>query len=338
MGYSGINIQSCSDNVVSTSDDITYLRNIGIQNLAIQIKPTKRQEYSSNPITWQQALLEELDWALDIVQACNDSELRKIKAIIRFNDLVSSDVLNMEINTKDWWDNYTLISLGFWDQVCQKFQGQEIFMFEILSEPAYKLTNSSPAIAPPKPLIEPFYQDALNIMRNYNNEAYFLLSPGPFGRFVQYLNGFTPYKIIDSIRPNKFMYGFHMYVEHDYTHQGVSLNNPRPYYYPSQNYNIIKMNQDFDNIAAWSYQYNYPIYVGEFNATRWSPNAINWVRDVILNIKQVDFHWSFFAYRPYWDKWDPLCDVKNPNDPPAIWDVNYVGYSTPLWKFLLLQF
>jgi hypothetical protein len=340
MAYSGISIQALgnSGGGPSTVADVQILRNAGIETLGIQIKPSKRKAVSNPKITWQQALDEELNWALEMVLACNDSELRQIKVVIRFNDLVSNDPPNLiEMNTDLWWDTYTPISLGFWDQVCQKFVGHEIYMFEIYSEPA-RVDNRPDSPYPIKSELENFYQEALDIVRLYNNYAYFLLSPGPFGRFTQYLHGFTPFNIIDAVRPYKLMYGFHMYIEHKYTHQGIH-GKPRPYFYPSPVYDIIKLNQDFDAISSWSIQYGYPIYMGEFNAARWSPNAIDWVKDVILNAKQADFHWSFFAYKPNFEVWDPYWEVDNPQMPdPADWTIAYLGPNTLLWQFLLTQF
>jgi hypothetical protein len=313
------------------------LRDAGVETLGIQIKPSKRKAVSNPQITWQQGLDEELNWALEMVQACNDSTLRKIKVVIRFNDLVSNDPPNsIEMNTDIWWDTYTPISLGFWEQVCQKFVGQDVYMFEIYSEPA-RVDDRIDSPYPIKSELENFYQEALNIVRFYNNEAYFLLSPGPYGKYVQYLHGFTPFHIIDSIQPQKLMYGFHMYVEHKYTHQGID-NSHRPEMYPSAIFDSNKMSLDFAEIAAWSLQYGYPIYMGEFNAVRYSPNALGWVNDVIYNAKHFKMHWSFFAYKPNFKDWDPFWDVDNPDAYAANWEIAYVGTCTPLWQFLLTQF
>ena len=337
MAYSGISIQSKGGSLATAALDVQVLRDAGVQILGVQIKPTQYKE-KHKPILWEQALTKELEWAFEVVQACNDPELRKIKVVIRFNDLVSNDdSTTLRMNTEEWWDTYTGIALGFWNQVCQKFVGQEIYMFEIYSEPA-RIDNRIDSPYPIKSELENFYQVALNIVREYNNEAYFLLSPGPYGKYDQYLQGFTPFHIIDSVQPQKLMYGFHMYVEHKYTHQGIN-NSHRPEMYPSGSYNNNAMNSYFAGIAAWSLQYGYPIYMGEFNAVRYSPNAIGWVKNVIENAICYDFHWSFFAFKPYWEGWDPYWEVDNSDElNPADWTIAYVGPNTLLWQFLLTQF
>ena len=341
MAYSGVSIQSQGQggNGPATFLDVSFLRNSGIETLGVQIKPNRRQELSQLKISWQQALSDELDWALEIVQACNDPSLRQIKVVIRFNELSDDDPSSIPMNTEIWWNdnNAKNKALYYWQQVCQKFVGQEIFMFEILSEPV-SIDSIGDGHTPDRVLLKAFYQDALNIVRINNTDAYFLLTPGPYGNFQAYKHGhFRPFKIIDPSPLPRLMYGFHMYVEHDYTHQGIDIN-PRPYFYPSPYYNIIKLNQDFDAISGWSAKYGYPMYLGEFNAARYSPDAIDWVRDVILNAKQFDFHWSFFAYKPNYDFWDPFYDVQNPTAPVATWYIDYVGKGTPLWRFLITQF
>jgi hypothetical protein len=341
MAYSGINIQSQGQggSGQATYLDVPFLRNAGIETLGVQIKPTQRKK-KLNLNNWQQALQEELDWALEIVQACNDISLRQIKVVIRFNDLADDDPGSIPMNTEDWWDinnNAMNIALGYWQQVCQKFVGQEIFMFEILSEPVV-IDASGKGHAPDRATLQGFYQSALNIVRFNFIDTYFLLSTGPYGTFYAYtLRNFQPYTITDPSPLPRLMYGFHMYVDHDYTHQGVK-SNPRPYFYPSPAYNIIKLNQDFDSISSWSAQHGYPMYMGEFNAVRWSPNSIDWVRDVILNAKQFNFHWSFFAYKPNYDFWDPFYEVQDTSLPYADWDIHYVGKKSELWRFLVTQF
>ena len=337
MAYSGISIQSNGGSVSTAASDVQVLRNAGIQTLGIQIKPTKYKEFHKG-ISWEQALNKELEWAFEVVQACNDPELRKIKVVIRFNDLVSSDdSIYLEMNSEEWWETYTSVSLFFWDLVCQKFIGQDIYMFEIYSEPA-RIDNRVDSPRPIKSELESFYQVALNIVRVYNSDAYFLLSPGPFGKYNQYLHGFTPFNIVDTTQPQKLVYGFHMYVDHDYTHQGINNLN-RPQFYPTLNNSFLTINSAFSGISAWSLQYGYPIYMGEFNAARWSPNAIDWVKNVIENAVMFDFHWSFFAFNPYFDAWNPYFDVDNLDAiDPSYWTIAYVGPNTLLWQFLLTKF
>jgi hypothetical protein len=342
MGYSGISIQSQGQggSGSATSLDVPFLRKSGIETLGVQIKPTQRRKFSNNTISWQQALDDELNWALAIVQACNNPILRQIKVIIRFNDLSPTGIPNtIEMNTEDWWNSNDAqnLALDYWRQVCQKFYGQDIFMFEILSEPI-SIDTSGSANTPDRIILGDFYQKALNTVRSYNSNSYFLLSPGPYGRFVDYTNGqFSPFTIYDSAPRPLLMYGFHMYKEHKYTHQGINQSY-RPEFYSSTSGYGLNMINDFMSISAWSLQYGYQMYLGEFNAVRYSPNALDWVRDVITYAKQFDFHWSFFAYKPNYELWDPFYDVQNPSAPVANWQVDYVGKATPLWQFLLTQF
>jgi hypothetical protein len=339
MGYSGISIQSNGGSVFTAASDVQVLRNAGVKTIAVQIKPDDRNK-KLQLNNWQQALQDELGWALAIVEACNDSEYRKINVVIRFNDLVSNDDPSLfQVDTEAWWNDQASIStaLNYWQQVCLNFNGQDIFLFEILSEPVIK-DNGHNAISPDRRKLEDFYQAALDIVRMYNSDAYFILSPGPYGKYDKYLNGFVPFNIIDSARPQKLMYGFHMYELHIYTHQGVHNSN-RPQFYPTYNNSFNTINTAFAGISAWSLQYGYPIYMGEFNTVRWSPNAIDWVKNVIENAVFFDFHWSFFAFNPYFDGWNPYFDVDNPDAiNPSYWTIAYVGPNASLWQFLLTQF
>jgi hypothetical protein len=311
----GVSIQSATGSHM----DVEYLNSVGVKNLRIQIKPIDRVKRSN--VTSQTAFTVELGWALRIVEECNNVG---IKPIIAFNELLLVDSLSDE--TPQFWTdtnlNKSYINIG---KVVAKF-ANKVYAYEFISEPV--IVQNGKSTAPPR--LEEFYTKSLQIVRQRDTSAYFILTPGPWGMPTNY-SKFLPFNIID----NKLMYNFHMYLPFNYTHQGLN-GKPKGIDYPLVNFNVDTILKRFKVVSEWSNKYNYPIFLGEFNTARWSKNSDTYVQDVINAAKLYKFEWSYFAFKPNYRFWNPYYEIANPTADPTKYYLKYVGSDTQHW--LMIQY
>ncbi len=311
----GVSIQSATGSHM----DIAYLNNIGVKILRIQIKPIDR--VSRTKVTPQVAFNTELGWALRIVDECNKVG---IKPLIAFNEILLVDSLSDELPA--FWTDQNLNTAYFnIGKVVTKF-ANKVYAYEFIGEPVIIQNNQS--IVPPR--LEEFYIKALEIVRQKDMNAYFILTPGPWGMPTNY-SKFEAFNIIDS----KLMYNFHMYLPFNYTHQGLN-NRPKGIIYPNTEFNSDTILKRFKVVSEWSKKYNYPIFLGEFNAVRWAKNSDDYVQDVINAAKLYNFEWCYFAYKPNYRFWNPYYDIGNPTADPTKYYLKNIGPNTQHW--LMIQY
>ena len=312
----GVSIQS---GVGATHMDVAYLKECNVQTLRIQIKPVDRaKKYNITP---QLAFNIELAWALRIVDECNKEG---IKPVIAFNDLTNSDAVTDEMPI--FWNDTTYLNKAYYyiDKIGQKF-ANKIYAYEFLAEPAIKLADT--VVTPPR--LQEFYQTALNIIRVRDTNAYFMLTPGPYGMPTNY-GKFVPYNINDS----KLMYNFHMYLPFSYTHQGLN-DRPKGVVYPLANFNADTILKRFNAVKKFSDKYGYPIFLGEFSAVRWAKNSGDYIQDVINAADQCGFEWCYFAYKPNFRFWNPFYGIANTNALPVNYYLKNYGIDSQTWMLII---
>lgn len=312
----GVSIQS---GVGGSQLDVAYLKECNVQTLRIQIKPTDRMKKQN--LTAQTAFNVELGWADRIVNECNKVG---IKPVISFNDLTISDAVTDEMPI--FWNDSTYLKNAYFyiDKISQKF-ANKVYAYEFLAEPAMKFEDT--VIVPPR--LEEFYNNALQIIRSRDLNAYFLLTPGPYGMPTNY-GKFVPFKISD----NRLMYNFHMYLPFNYTHQGLN-DRPKGVVYPLPNFNTDTILKRFKAVSDFSSKYGYPIFLGEFSAVRWAKNNGAYLQDVINAANQYNFEWCYFAYKPNFRFWNPFYGIANTNALPVNYYIKNYGIDSQTWLMLL---
>ncbi len=322
--WRGVSFQSIN----SDTNDISYLAGIGVNFVRIEVKPSIRAKKTNTPPV--KSFYDELAWAERILNACKKNGMT---AIIAFNFLVLDP--NSEVNDKsaEFWTKKSFQDSTFRmvEIIANKFKnrGDELTGYEVIGEPAVK----SPGGARVPPGIEAFYQNALNSIRKYDKERWFLLSPGPWGTPANY-KGFKPYNIKDK----HLMYGAHMYLPDEFTHQGVRKRDKNVTYpgkIKGDNWNIDLIENRLNLIKKFETEYGYPIYIGEYQAARWSPGADLWVKDVCKTLEKLNFSWSLFAYKAGTECWDPYYEVADRSIPAEKWTIKNVGPTTPLWQYMI---
>lgn len=323
VNFKGISIQS----QYGSHMDVAYLASIGVNCIRIQLKPADRSaRMGTLPKT---AFNVELSWADRIIDEC---KANGITSIIAFNDFVidPSDTTT-DKDQKFWNDSiYLQNTYNYIKAIVVKYKskGSELYGYEFMGEPAIYNPANNTAIQPPR--LEEFYRNALFIVRAYDTSRCFMLTPGPWGLPTSY-SKFDGFK---TIADSNVIYNFHMYMPHSYTHQGIK-GRPRPISYPSATFNSDSIAKRFKVVKDFELRTGNKIIVGEFQAVRWAPNADQWVKDVLTNIKANGWSWCYFAYKPNFQFWNPYYIVGNPTAKPQYWYLKNVGTTSDMWKYMI---
>jgi hypothetical protein len=324
--WRGISLQSGK----SDYQDIQYLNSCGINFVRIQLKPCKRTE--NGKIKPVDAFYNEIAWADKILDECKKY---KMTALIADNYLVLDPNDDVDDKSKEFWQGNTYMDSAYAqiNIICNHFKnrGDELSAYEFIGEPAIGSDEFSKAQSPPR--LEEFFNNTLKIIRKYDKNRFLLLTPGPFGKPLNYV-GFKGFNIKDD----KLIYGAHMYLPMPFTHQGIK-NRPRGVEYPGtiagKYWDKNALIKTFNSLKTFESKTGYPIYIGEFQSVRWAPNCNQWVKDVADIISQYNWGWSYFAYQPDYDFWNPFMEVKNPNDNMKEWKLENKGKETAIWKYFI---
>lgn len=325
--WRGISIESKN----TTGSDIDYLASVNVNFVRIQLKPSRRTlREKGDP---KNCFYKEIAWADSMLDKCKE---HGITAVLAFNFLVLDPALGIEDKSAIFWEQQSFLDstyrmVGILARHFSK-RGAELSCYEVIGEPAVKGIGG--AKTPQK--IELFYQQVLKEIRKTDTSRWFLLTPGPWGHPTSY-EGFEPYNIKDD----KLIYGAHMYLPDAFTHQGVKDRKGRtsyPGFFKGEYFDKTMIRKKFSYLSAFEKKYNYPIYIGEFQSARWSEGADQWVQDVLETIDSFGWAWSYFAYEPGQNFWDPFYDVKNPNDAPEKRTIEFIGPTTKNWKFMISEY
>ncbi len=326
--WRGISFQSEN----SDTADVTYLASIGVNHIRIQLKPTIRARRDKKDPT--ASFWEELRWADGILDACKRNG---ITSLVAFNHLVLDPEKNLDDKDRIFWTNksYTDSAFKMVEIIVSRYKnrGDELAAYEVVGEPAVQEKGKSPEVPPN---LEGFYKKVLQIIRKYDQQRWFLLTPGPWGEPTNYKD-FKPFNIKDP----KLIYGAHMYLPNLYTHQGLK-GRDKGLKYPgivkAENWNKDLVEKKIANLKKFQDAYGYPVYVGEFQTVRWAQGADQWAKDVLQSLDKFKFSWSMFAYEAGTEAWDPFYDVVDRSKPSTQWEIKFVGKETPLWKYMISEY
>lgn len=103
------------------------------------------------------------------------------------------------------------------------------------------------------------------------------------------------------------VYSAHMYLPHQFTHQGVH-DNTTGLVYPGtiagQRWDKDRLRKALKPVMDFQRENNVAIYIGEFSAIRWAPDesAYRYLRDCIEVFEENGWDWAYHAFRE-WDGW-----------------------------------
>lgn len=117
------------------------------------------------------------------------------------------------------------------------------------------------------------------------------------------------------------VYSVHMYLPHEFTHQGVFRPSP-PILYPGEIggklWDKAALREALQPAVEFQKDYNVHIYIGEFSAIRWAPegSAYRYLKDLIDVMEELGWDWSYHAFRE-WSGWSVEHSEDRADDKPA---------------------
>ncbi|MDR1270668.1 MAG: glycoside hydrolase family 5 protein [Planctomycetaceae bacterium] len=166
------------------------------------------------------------------------------------------------------------------------------------------------------------------VVRKIDPQKAIVIEAAPWGgpETLEWFEPFDPQEI-----PN-VVYSVHMYVPHQFTHQGV-YDAPVGLNYPGEingkYWDKKALRHALRHTIEFADDYHAAIYIGEFSAIRWAPNgsACRYLKDCIEIFEEEGWDWSYHAFRE-WDGWSVEHDSDKNNHQPA---------TSPTDRQLLLQ-
>lgn len=123
------------------------------------------------------------------------------------------------------------------------------------------------------------------------------------------------------LRIPKVVYSVHMYLPHEFTHQGV-FGPSKPIHYPGviggKQWDKEALREALRPAIEFQKRYNVHIYVGEFSAIRWAPDqsAYRYLRDLIEVLEEQGWDWTYHAFRE-WSGWSVEHGEDRADEKPA---------------------
>ena len=216
-----------------------------------------------------------------------------------------------------WKDfKYHDLMIEVWVEIARRFGNRfdSIAGYDLINEPA--LLNGGDQR--PEANLNDLYARTIAAIREYDAHNYIVLASPRFhygDQEINYNNGISYLKIPDD--PN-IVIQTHMYYPQDFTHQDFWDREGQLVDYPGEVngklWNAEAIFENFREVIIFQKQWNVPILLGEFSATRWTgDHGLRWLRDVIDVAETYGFHWAYHAFRESY-VWDPELSVTDRED------------------------
>ena len=290
--WRGINIESADVGKVN-EQIIKELRTVGVNQIRLTIEAKKYSIRNNIPI--EIGVDQHLNYCKEIVQWCANEG---IAVIIESTDFPLDPLKKFSRSSPEFWDSEVELSLAisYIDKLVSLFDKfDNVVAYGFISEPLIYINGDGQ-----RPLIWfDFFNRILNTIRNQSNK-YVIFTPGPGGLPQGYLDVFEPFE------DDKIIYGFHMYLPHRFTHQGIG-EWTGSYGYPGL-INKTYWDKDairkyIDPVANWAKEHNKLVYVGEFSVVRWAEGKEQYLEDVLNVFEDNQIGYSYWCLNS-WIGWD----------------------------------
>ena len=203
--------------------------------------------------------------------------------------------------------------IDIWDELARRYRDEPaIWGYDLVNEPVEGVVAEG--LMDWRTLAE----HVSRRIREVDPERAIIIEPAPWGS-PEALDWFEPLDL-----PN-LVYSVHMYIPHQFTHQGV-YDDPTGVHYPGEvdgvYYDRDKLEEALRPAIDYQRDYGVHIYIGEFSAIRWAPgsSAHDYIRDVIAICEKHGWDWAYHAFRE-WDGWSvehgPDRDDRRPTEEPT---------------------
>ncbi len=201
--------------------------------------------------------------------------------------------------------------LEVWDRIARRYQGRRsVWAYEIVNEPVEGTVAEG--------LLDwrELSGAAIDVIRAIEPGKPVVVEPGPWGGPA----GFDSFQPLDI---DGIVYSCHVYVPHQFTHQGVhgsEIGVVYPGEIGGERWDQERLREALQPARDYQLEFNVPIYIGEFSAIRWAPDnsAYRYLRDAIELFEEYEWDWAYHAFRE-WSGWsvEHTTDAGNPEPSPT---------------------
>lgn len=126
-------------------------------------------------------------------------------------------------------------------------------------------------------------------------------------------DGYSSLEWLPSLKPidaQKIIYSFHQYSPHAYTHQETNEKRTYPgkfdldYDEKADIFNHAWLKKQLSIASDYANEHNVVIAVNEYGATRWAPNAANFMRDEMTIFEKMGLNYALWVWDPIWQPWN----------------------------------
>lgn len=246
---------------------------------------------------WLNGRLDELDQALE---ACRRYGIRVVVDMhsppggrLEGNELA---IFHEKLYADHW--------VELWQQIARRYKGNPVIWgYDLVNEPVQNLPSPQG--------VDDYLAGQVRVAKAIRE-----IDPDmPIFIEANGWDGPDGFRELEPVDVPRVIYQVHMYVPHQFTHQGVS-GSPVGIAYPGTiggvEWNKDQIRKTLAPVREFQLAYNVHIYVGEFSAIRWAPGAARYLADCIDVFEEYGWDWTFHAYRE-WDGWS-LEHGPDPND------------------------
>jgi len=265
----------------------------------------------NSPTQFPESHWERLDRFLD------DCEANGMRACIDLHQWLGYGYLNGQATTEIWRrKSYQDSFVEFWRLVAKRYadRGDVIYAYELMNEPHASYGGQD--FADKWHLLA---QRAVDAIRQYDSTHAIVVDCTDWGN----PSGFEHLRPLDD---DNIVYSFHMWVPHQFTHQGV--NNQRSASYPSGNWNADWIRGQLSPVLEFRDKYNVRILVGEIGASASADprDRAAYFEDCLILFEEYGFDYAQWCYAE-WGLWS-LEHIRN--NVPGTLNVMYGGESKVL--------
>ena len=122
----------------------------------------------------------------------------------------------------------------------------------------------------------------------------------------------TEFPIMHVLDMPDVIYQAHMYMPHEFTHQGVH-GKWKPIAYPNaeKGWDREYLRRCLQPVLDFQRRHDAKIYIGEFSAIAWAEGPAEYLKDCISIFEEYGWDWTYHAFRE-WNGWSVEHDAQTP--------------------------
>jgi endoglucanase len=191
-------------------------------------------------------------------------------------------------------------TIEIWKTLARHYKGvKEIFGYDLVNEPIDVLGQENIGWDTVPGDVYNWWELADKIsraIREIDPETLIIMEPAQVTPYAFF--GFKPLNIYNVV------YGPHMYMPYQFTHQGVFPCFDKTLRYPGfelggQIWDGDQIRHELQHVIDFQRKWGARIYVGEFSAVRWAPGAYNYLKDITDVFEANGWDWTYHAFREY---------------------------------------